>query len=118
MALVEFPVADDDGCGGGVEFALGSAFSSCSLCSAAAAADDAAVELEEPFPAAVVVVWGTYYNFPAMSTMISTATFTFRIRKVLGYMVRTWLREQRAPERGIMRPSIHHLAGDRRYLLQ
>ena len=70
------------------------------------------MELEEPFPAAVVVVWGTYYNFPAMSTMISTATFTFRIRKVLGYMVRTWLREQRAPERGIMRPSIHHLAGD------
>ena len=71
MALVEFPVADD-GCGGGAEFALGSAFSSCSLCSAA----DAAVELEA-FPAAVVVVWGTFYNYPAVSRVISIATLTY-----------------------------------------
>ena len=62
MALVEFPVADDDGCGGGVEFALGSAFSSRSLCSAAAAddEDDEAEELEA-LPA-VVVVWGTFQH--------------------------------------------------------
>ena len=70
MALVEFPVADDDGCGGGVEFALGSAFSSCSLCSAA----DAAVELEA-FPAAVVVVWGTFCNCQAVSRVISISMF-------------------------------------------
>ena len=51
-------------CDGGVEFALGSAFSSRSLCSAAAAADDEDEEAEEleALPA-VVVVWGTYQRF-------------------------------------------------------
>ena len=49
-------------CDGGVEFALGSAFSSRSLCSAAAAAADDEDEEAEELEAlpAVVVVWGTY----------------------------------------------------------
>ena len=50
-------------CDGGVEFALGSAFSSRSLCSAAAADDeDEEAEELEALPA-VVVVWGTYQRF-------------------------------------------------------
>ena len=78
MALAPVELPPDGGCGAGaVEFALGSAFSSCSLCSAAD--DDAAEELE-PFPAAVVVVWGTYCNFPSMSRVIFIASLTFRIQ--------------------------------------
>ena len=53
------PPPEAAACDGGVEFALGSAFSSRSLCSAAAADDeDEEAEELEALPA-VVVVWGT-----------------------------------------------------------
>ena len=82
-APVELPPPPPEvaACDGGVEFALGSAFSSRSLCSAAAAAADDEDEEAEELEAlpAVVVVWGTFQYFEGYFNCISLSRYICNI---------------------------------------